>query len=282
MGARPLLALLFAIHLSNLVSCCTRHSDFSDCSDGRYDQPAIRNVIDIGQPTSIAKASDDHGTYLLSIIFPLFSSGISAFILFGGLVVGGINSILAAINVQTGEDPYTQILSVIYAELEQLKEYVDYRIQEAALDHLNRTLGNKYAGIFGQVQVVNQSETVEERWLELSNLQTLLQNTQGYFLPSTSSIMSYEASLPYFRVFGDLFMTCLLDQIQTAKALGYFDEIEDIVAEIAIRAEIYHTHYVKALDDIISEHTDIEDVDVTFDVYLVSGGGIIHTEWRGV
>ena len=274
MGARLLLALLFAIHLSEFVSCCNRKG-FRNCQDGQYTGP-IRNIIDNG-PTSMAQASDNHGEYLASIVEPIFTSAIGEVIPFSGLVFGVIEGIRAAVEGQT-EDPYSALISKLYEEVRQLRDYVDAKIELAALHNLEDELGGKHAGIFGRVQDVNESKTTEELWKELDQLQGLLQDNHDHFLPSTDDIISYERSLPYFRVFGDLFMSCLLDQIQAARELGYISDIADIAEEIQTRADIFHTHYDKAIPAIVRSHTSLTEPKCTVNDYLVSSGwGIFAT-----
>ena len=273
MAVRLLLVLLFAVYLPELVSCCNRQA-FMNCHDGRYEGP-IRNVIDNG-PTSMAQASDDHGEYLASIVEPIFTSVIGEAIPFSGLVFGVIESIRAAIEGPT-EDPYSALISALYEEVQRLKDYVDAKIELLALNDLDNDLGSEHAGIFGRVQDTKEAETTEELWEELEQLQGLLQDRHDHFVPSTDDIISYERSLPFFRVFGDLFMSCLLDQIQAAKELGYTSDIADIAEEIQTRAGIFFRHYIEALGAIVDSHTDLEEPECTVDSYLVSTGWWIFT-----
>ena len=273
MGARLLLTLLFAIYLSELVSGCNRKA-FKNCHDGRYEGP-IRTIVDNG-PTAIAQASDDNGEYLASIVEPIFTSVVGDIIPFGGLVFGVIDGIRAAIDGSTA-DPYTSLLETLYEEVQRLREYVDAKIELAALIDLDNNLGSTHAGIFGRVEDTKDADTTEELWDELDQLQGALQDVHDHFVPSTDSIISYEASLPYFRVFGDLFLSCLLDQIQAAKELGYTSDIADLAEEIQTRVAIFFEHYVGALSAILSAHTDLDEPKCTTDSYLVSSGWWIFT-----
>ena len=278
MGARLLVTLLFAIYLSELVSGCSR-SAFKNCHDGRYEGP-IRTIVDNG-PSAIAQASDDNGEYLASIVEPIFTSVVGEIIPFGGLVFGVIDGIRAAIGGPE-TDPYTSLLETLYEEVQRLREYVDAKIELAALIDLDNDLGSTHAGIFGRVEDTRDADTTEELWDELDQLQGALQDVHDHFVPSTDSVISYEASLPYFRVFGDLFMSCLLDQIQAAKELGYTSKVADIAEEIQTRAEIFFDHFLDALDAIFSEHLDFEEPVCTTDSYLVSSGWWIFTTYTTV
>ena len=273
MGARLLLTLLFAIYLSELVSGCSR-SSFKNCHDGRYEGP-IRTIVDNG-PSAIAQASDDNGEYLASIVEPIFTSAVGEIIPFSGLVFGVIDGIRAAIGGPEA-DPYTSLLQTLYEEVDRLRVYVDAKIELAALIDLDNDLGSTHAGIFGRVEDTKNADTTEELWDELDQLQGALQDDHDHFVPSTDSVISYEASLPYFRIFGDLFMSCLLDQIQAAKELGYTSKVADFAEEIQTRANIFFEHYVGALNAIYDEHLDIEDPVCTTNSYLVSSGWWIFT-----
>ena len=273
MGARLLLALLFAIYLSERVSCCSR-SGFKNCHDGRYEGP-IRTIVD-NSPSAIAQASTDNGEYLASIVEPIFTSVVGEIIPFGGLVFGVIDGIRAAIDGPE-TDPYTSLLDTLYEEVQRLREYVDAKIELAALIDLDNTLGSTHAGLFGRVEDTRDADTTEELWDELDQLHGALQDVHDHFVRSTDSIISYEASLPYFRVFGDLFLSCLLDQIQAAKELGYTSDIADIAEEIQTRVEIFVEHYIGAHNAILSAHTDLDEPECTTDSYLVSSGWWIFT-----
>ena len=279
MGARLLLALLFAIYLSERVSCCSR-SAFTNCNDGRFKGP-IRTIIDNG-PTAIAQASADNGEFLANVVKPIFSE--PEFItpdVIGELVVGVIGAILHATNVNPSPsaDFYSPITEKLYEEVKQLGIWVDPNIKVAAVNALDNDLGSSDTGIFGRVEDLiritfgSEAGTTEERRTELIQLQEMLQDNDVYdhFVPSTDAA-GYEASLPYFRVFGDLFFSCLLDQIQAAKLLGYSSEVADIAEEIQTRADTFFKHYVGALNAIFREHSDIEEPKCTADTYLVPSG----------
>ena len=229
----------------------------------------------------MAQASANHGQYLNEIVEPIFTSVISEVIPYSGLVFGVIEGIRAAIEGPT-EDPYSALLSKLYEEVQRLKDYVDAKIELVALTSLDNDLGGKHAGIFGRVQDVNETETTEELWEELDQLQGLLQDRHDHFLPSTDDIISYETSLPYFRVFGDLFMSCLLDQLQAAEVLGYTSDVEKIAKEIQLRADIFFKHYDKAIRAIVSAHTDLDEPECTVNSYLVSSGFWIFTTYKRV
>ena len=276
MGACLLLALLFAIYLSELVSCCNRKA-LMNCHDGQYNG-TIRTIVDTG-PSDIAKASDDRAADLLSYVQPIFSTVIGQVLPYSDLVFGVIDGIIAAIGGGSTQDPYSALLQTLYEEIERLKAYVDSKIELAALIDLDNDLGSKHAGIFGRVEDTKYAETTEELWDELDQLHGALQDAHDHFVPSTDSIISYEASLPYFRVFGDLLITCLLDQIQAAKALGYTSKVAYIAEEIQDRANIFYSHYITAIRTIIKDHTSLEEPKCTEHLYIVPSGWWIFTTY---
>ena len=141
-------------------------------------------------------------------------------------------------------------------EIDQLKEYMDQEISEAKLDYIKKIFGTSNGGILSysmhcQKTYKNEAEDMAPC---LENLHGMLITQYHFFLPSDSKVSSYEFSLPLFRMYGQLFVDTLLEQIGAARARGKESQAVAFADTLINKVEAFKEHYQESVIKIARRH----------------------------
>ena len=263
MESRILSVLLF-ICVAHYASARCRDnlaSSQSGCSNGHYTAPEINSVV-TGTATNLAKATVQHGDALVDSMKALVGGVIG--LLPGGAFVSGLFSAIG--NVIGGGDDPVQVLANMYNELvqeiENLRNYVDDRIEQTNLEWVKRQLGDASGGLMAVARTIVDIDgrDLDELEGELDDLYDALILNYYQFAPPTTdtAIASFERTLPLFRQFADLILTTMVSEIAVKKLLCKDDDAASKTTALQERITIMEQHYTAATAAIIADHSSLE------------------------
>ncbi|XP_078369449.1 uncharacterized protein LOC144653348 [Oculina patagonica] len=88
----------------------------------------------------------------------------------------------------------------------------------------------------------------------LENLRSMLTQQYHFFLPADSKASSYEQTLPLFRMYGQLFVDTVLDQIHVAKKRGKNSQAAAHAEALIAKVKEFDSHAREAVIKIIKLH----------------------------
>ena len=118
-----------------------------------------------------------------------------------------------------GELDVVAVYNSLKLEIDQLRRYMDQEIEELKVDQIEKAFGTDGGGMLGYAEHCNNTykEDPDDMSACLENLRALMAQQYNFFLPKDEKASSYEQTLPLFRMYGQLFVNTVLDQIHVAK-----------------------------------------------------------------
>ena len=115
-----------------------------------------------------------------------------------------------------------EVYESLKEEIDQLKEYMDEEIKQLKLDQIKKLFGTARGGILGYAKHCKDTykKDADDMSHCLENLRAMMVEQYHFFLPEDDKASSYEQTLPLFRMYGQLFVDTVLDQIHVAKKRG--------------------------------------------------------------
>ena len=192
--------------------------DFFNCFNLQYSGP-IEDVIEM-KPTGLVEKTSDAAKAGRQFAIVL-GANVLGQIPVVGTILGAMFEGIAELFGGGGLDP-EDVYNSLAEEINQLKEYMDQEISEAKLDYIKKIFGTSNGGILSYSMHCQKTykNDAEDMAPCLENLHSMLTTQYHFFLPSDSKVSSYEFSLPLFRMYGQLFVDTLLEQIGAARARG--------------------------------------------------------------
>lgn len=258
MAARLLLTLFFAVCLFNHVkSNC--YIPPKGCSDGSYTAPPIVEVIKFG-PSKIAKVTLNSANKALEVATKI-GFGIFGEIGPGGSLIGdlftGIKSLFGG---KSDAERLKEVLEQIVEEIKNVRIYLDKRIEEAETRWLDNALGtlSSNTGLLG-IAMKATYKRGPELLDQLDRLHDFLLKDFNQFVPQTDSIASYEKTLPLFRLFGDLYVSTVVSEINMFKQIGRHDYAAVKITELQSVVKKFQQHWSRACGKILADHLHLNN-----------------------
>ena len=136
-------------------------------------------------------------------------------------VVGAMLSTMfeQLVSIFGGEVDVKEVYESLKEEIDQLKEYMDQEIEELKLDQIKNVFGTSKGGMLGYAKHCKDiyKDDADDMSTCLENLRAMMVEQYHFFLPEDEKASSYEQTLPLFRMYGQLFVDTVLDQIHVAK-----------------------------------------------------------------
>lgn len=85
----------------------------------------------------------------------------------------------------------------------------------------------------------------------LENVRSMLVSQYHFFLPEDENASSYEQTLPLFRMYGQLYVDTLLDQIHVAKERGKDNQAVAHARALIAKVEEFENHAVDSVKKIL-------------------------------
>ncbi|KAJ7388818.1 hypothetical protein OS493_035375 [Desmophyllum pertusum] len=241
--------ILVVCGLSPLIDAS---EDNIHCENLEYTGP-IKEVIEL-KPTELAEAADAAADIAQGLATDLVSAGLEG-IPFVGAALGSLFGQLVDAYGGGGleiEDVYNSL----QIEIAQLRKYMDQGIEDVKIDYVKKAFGTNRGGILSYAQHCQDTykDDAEEMAPCLENLRAMLSQQYHFFLPEGDSPSAYEQTLPLFRMYGQLYVDTLLDQITAAKTKGKERQAVKHAEALIAKVKEFEKHAELALKVIVSHH----------------------------
>ena len=222
------------------------------CFNLQYSGP-IEDVIEM-KPTGLVEKTSDAANAGRQFAIVL-GANVLGQIPVVGTILGAMFEGIAELFGGGGLDP-EDVYNSLAEEINQLKEYMDQEISEAKLDYIKKIFGTSNGGILSYSMHCQKTykNDAEDMAPCLENLHSMLTTQYHFFLPSDSKVSSYEFSLPLFRMYGQLFVDTLLEQIGAARARGKESQAAAFADTLINKVEAFKKHYEDSLEKIARLH----------------------------
>lgn len=224
------------------------------CHNVEYAGP-IKEVIQI-KPTKLAEKTSNAAKHVKGLAIAV-ASGVIAKIPVAGSILGAVFKELAGAFGNKGlqaEDVYNSLKK----EIDQLKSYVDQEIDEVKLDYIKKAFGTSRGGILSYAMHCQKTYQGDADDIApcLENVNAMLTQQYHFFMPSDSRLSSYEFSLPLFRMYGELFVDTVMEQIAVAMTRGKETQAAAMADTLITKVKQLEEHYTTSLVKIAKLHAE--------------------------
>ena len=184
------------------------------CINLEYAGP-IEEVIH-RKPTKLAEAITEAASQTEEFALAMVGLAIDQIPVVGAMLSTMFEQLVSFFGEEVGvEDVYKSLKE----EIDQLKEYMDQEIEELKLDQIKNVFGTARGGILGYAKHCKDTykKDADDMSNCLENLRAMMVNQYHFFLPQDAKASTYEQTLPLFRMYGQLFVDTVLDQVHVAK-----------------------------------------------------------------
>ena len=223
------------------------------CHNLEYAGP-IKEVIEM-KPTKLAEKTSNAAKVIQGFATDMASSAIEEI-----PVVGSVLSTLFGHIVDAygggGLDP-EDVYNSLKTEIDQLKKYMDQEIVEAKLDYIKKAFGTSHGGILSYAMHCEKTYKGDADDMAncLENLRSMLTQQYHFFVPSADSKVSMlEFSLPMFRMYGELYVDTLLEQIGVARKRGKDTQAVAHTETLIKTVNDFKEHFKTAFEKIAKLH----------------------------
>ena len=227
--------------------------DVFSCYNLQYAGP-IKEVIEM-RPTKLAEKTSNAAKIGIGFAKTMTSNAIGEIPVVGS-ILSTLFDELADVYGPGGDLDPEDVYNSLKVEIDQLKEYMDQEISEAKLDYIKKIFGTSNGGILSYSMHCQKTykNDAEDMAPCLENLHSMLTTQYHFFLPSDSKVSSYEFSLPLFRMYGQLFVDTLLEQIGAARARGKESQAVAFADTLINKVEAFKEHYQESVIKIARRH----------------------------
>ena len=225
------------------------------CQNLEYTGP-IKEVIEM-KPTKLAEATDAAAAAAEGFAMDMVSAGIGGIPFVGIMLSSMFDQIVASFG--SGGLQIEDVFNSLKLEIYQLKEYMDQNIEEVKIDYIRKAFGTtSRGGMLGYAKHCTDSykTRANEMAVCLENLRAMLSQQYHFFMPEGETPSAYEQTLPLFRMYGQLYVDTLLDQIAVEKKRGYEDLAERHAEALIATVKEFKEHSEKALKIIVMNHLE--------------------------
>ena len=215
----PKTKLCVLIFIAYGMIALTDAEDVIKCMNLHYSGP-IKEVIEM-KPTKLAEATNKAADVAKGFATDLASNALDSIPFFGSGLSSLFGHLMDAYD-DDGEFSAENVYNTLSKEISQLKKYMDQEIEELKFDQIKSKFGTERGGMLSYAQHCKDTYKSDPDDMAncLENLRSMLIAQYHFFLPEDSKPSSYEQTLPLFRMYGQLYVDTLLDQIHVAKKNG--------------------------------------------------------------
>ena len=128
---------------------------------------------------------------------------------------------------------------------------MDQEINEVKLDYMyiKKAFGSSHGGILSYAMYCQKTYQGDADEIApcLENVHAMLTQQYHFFLPSDSRVSSYEFSLPLFRMYGELFVDTVMEQIAAARKRGKETQAVAMADNLITKVNQFKEHYTTSL-----------------------------------
>ena len=129
---------------------------------------------------------------------------------------------------------------------------MDEEIVELKIDQIKKKFGTDKGGMLSYAQHCRNTykDDADDMTTCLENVRAMLVAQYHFFLPEDEKASSYEQTLPLFRMYGQLYVDTLLDQIHVAKERGKDSQAAAHAKALIAKVEEFKTHFENSVTKI--------------------------------
>ena len=245
----PKTKLCVFIFIAYGMIALTDAQDVMKCFNLHYSGP-IKEVIEM-KATKLAEATNEAADVAKGFAIDMASNAIDSIPFVGSMLSSLFDHLIEAFGDDelSAEDVYNSLSQ----EIGQLKKYMDQQIEELKFDQIKSKFGTERGGMLSYAQHCKDTYKSDPDDMAncLENLRSLLIAQYHFFLPGDSKPRSYEQTLPLFRMYGQLYVDTLLDQIHVAKKNGKDSQAAAHAKALIKKVEEFKSHTMKAVKAIL-------------------------------
>ncbi|KAL9971906.1 hypothetical protein ACROYT_G018127 [Oculina patagonica] len=232
----------------------TDAQDVVTCQNLYYSGP-IKEVIEM-KPTKLAEGTNEAAEIAKGFALDMASGAIGSIPYVGSALSSLFDNVADAFGDASlsAEDVYNSLSQ----EISKLKQYMDQEIEELKFDQIKKAFGTDRGGMLSYAKHCKDTYKSDPDDMVncLENLRSMLIQQYHFFVPEPADTRasSYEQTLPLFRMYGQLFVDTLLDQIHVAKKRGKDDEAVAHAKALIKRVGEFESHTKEAVEKILKLH----------------------------
>jgi len=218
------------------------------CFNLEYAGP-IKEVID-KKPTKLAEAITNAASETEEFALAMVQASIDSIPVAGAMLSALFEQF---VGIFGGGMDLNDVYDSLMEEIHQLKEYMDQEIEDLRLDQIKNKFGTSRGGMLGYAQHCKNTykDDVDDMSTCLENLRAMMMEHYHFFLPEKDKDSSYEQTLPLFRMYGQLFVDTVLDQIYVAKKRGKDSQAAAHAQALITKVEEFKKHVMDSVRKIL-------------------------------
>ena len=218
------------------------------CLNLEYAGP-IKEVID-RKPTKLAEAITEAASETEEFALAMAGLAIDQIPVVGAMLSTIFEQL---VSVFGGGVDLNDVYKSLKEEIDQLKEYMDQEIEELKLDQIKKVFGTDRGGMLGYAKHCKNTykNDPDDMSTCLENLRAMLLEQYHFFLPEDDKASSYEQTLPLFRMYGQLFVDTVLDQIHVAKKRGKNSQAAAHAQALITKVAEFNAHTLDSVKKIL-------------------------------
>ena len=130
---------------------------------------------------------------------------------------------------------------------------MDQEIEELKLDQIKKVFGTSRGGMLSYAKHCKDTykNDPDDMSTCLENLRAMIVEQYHFFLPENDKASSYEQALPLFRMYGQLFVDTVLDQIHVATKRSKISQAAAHAQALITRVAEFKAHYLDSVKRIL-------------------------------
>ena len=203
------------------------------------------------KPTKLAEATAAAAAAAEGFAADMVSGAIGG-IPYGGMMLSSLFNQILSVYGKGGLD-VVDVYNSLKLEIDQLQRYMDQEIEELKFDQIKNAFGINGGGMLGYAQHCKNTYKYDPDDMSacLENLRALMAQQYNFFLPKDDKASSYEQTLPLFRMYGQLFVDTVLDQIHVAEKRGKNSQAAAQAKALILKVAKLKAHLLDSVNKII-------------------------------
>ena len=203
------------------------------------------------KPTELAEATAAAAAAAEGFATDMVSGGIGG-VPYAGMMLSSLFNQWLSVYGKGGLD-VVDVYNSLKLEIDQLRNYMDQEIEELKVNQIANAFGTDGGGMLGYAQHCNDTyrEDLDDMSACLENLRALMAHQYNFFLPKDVKVSTYEQTLPLFRMYGQLFVNTVLDQIDVATKRGKYSQAVAHAQTLITRVAKFKSHLLDSVNKII-------------------------------
>ena len=218
------------------------------CINLEYAGP-IREVIE-RKPTKLAEAITEAASETEEFALAMVGLAIDQIPVVGAMLSTMFDQL---VSIFGGGVEIEDVYKSLKEEIDELKEYMDQEIEELKLDQIKKVFGTSRGGMLGYAKHCKDTykDDPDDMSTCLENLRAMMVEQYHFFLPENDMARSYEQTLPLFRMYGQLFVDTVLDQIHVARKRSKNSQAAAHAQALITKVAEFKAHYLDSVKKIL-------------------------------